>query len=340
MKRCPICGKRFEGRLEMCPECYSDRRELVKVERIVELVRCPRCGRYRLGGRWREMKFEEALTETILNSLRVHPEFRVEDVEIRPLTRGEVGRYSVRVAGTLEGETVEDERLTEVRVRMTVCERCCREAGGYYESIVQVRADGRDLEDEELEKVREIILKILDKERDNQKAFVSKVVERREGIDFYLGDRNVGRKIARSIVNELGGRIVESKKIHTRRDGRDVYRFTYAVRLPGYREGDVVEDEGRVCVVTNRRLGKGITIDGKSVNLKNPKVIARKEDLLEAVVVDCDEYVVEILHPVSNEVVRAKRPKGEFKPGDIVNVVEYGERLYVIKIPRSLYRSS
>ncbi len=338
MKRCPVCGRAFEGKLEMCPKCYSERRELVDLERVVVLIRCPRCGLYRMGGKWKEMEFKDALSNVIIDSMRIHPEFGVKDIEIVPLTRGEVGRYLIGIIGTLEGELIEKEKVVEVRIKGEVCERCCREAGGYYESVVQVRADGRDLEEDELEAVRNIIVRILDREKGNQKAFVSKIVERREGFDFYFGDRNVGRKIARTIANELGGKIVESKKIHTRRDGKDVYRFTYAVRLPGYREGDIVEDGGKVCVVTNRRLGRGITVNGEKVNLRNPKVIARREDVLEAIVVDYDEYILEVLHPLRNEVVRIKRPRGEFRLGDVVKIVEYRGRFYVI--PNLLYLSS
>ncbi len=330
MKRCPICGRPVEG-LDMCPKCYIERREIFWVEDIVELVRCPRCGFFKLSGRWRELTFEDALADYLTRHIRVIPELEVKGVRITPLSKGEVGKFLVRVEGELEGELVSSEKVVDVRVKSEVCKRCSWEAGGYYEAIVQVRAEGREISEEELEIVRNIITRVLEKERENQKAFISKIVERKEGIDYYFGDRNIGRKISRLIAEELGGKITESKKIHTRRDGRDIYRFTYSVRLPAYRKGDVVEENGRICVVTNQRLGRAIAIDrGDTVNLRNPKVIAKKEDMKESVVVSCDEFVVEVLHPVTHEVVQAKRPKVDLSPGDAVFVVEYGEEVYVI----------
>ncbi len=333
MKRCPICGKPVES-LDLCPECYVERRKVFELDDVVTLIRCPRCGFFKISGRWRDIAFEDALVDVILSRIRVVPEFEVEGVSVTPLTRGEVGRYAVSLRGRIEDEDVEVGKVIEVRVSSEVCGRCSREAGGYYEAIVQVRAEDREIEEEEMEKVREIIERILDRERENQKAFISKVVERKEGVDFYFGDRNIGRKVSRTIVEELGGRITESRKIHTRRDGRDVYRFTYAVRLPKYRRGDVVRENGRVCVVTSQRLGKAVTLDGETVKLKDPKVIARREEMVESVVVNCDEFVVEVLHPRTQEVVQARRPRARLSPGDTVFVVESeGE---VLVIPKEL----
>ncbi len=331
MRRCPVCGKAIDGNLEMCPECYAERREIFWLDDIIELIKCPRCEFFKIKGRWREISFEKALIETVQASLRVHPEFEVDDVLINPLARGEVGKYVVRLEGLLDGEFVSVEKVVEVRVRREICKRCSREAGGYYESIVQIRADGRNVSDDELEVVRRIIDRVLEKERENQKAFISKIVERREGIDYYFGDRNIGRKISRLIADELGGKIIESKKIHTRKDGQDVYRFTYAVRLPAYRKGDVVEENGKICVVTSQKLGKAISLEsGETINLRNPKVIARRKEIKESVVINCDEFVVEVLHPITQQVVQAKKPNVDLKPGDTVFVVEHNDAIYVI----------
>ena len=331
MRRCPVCGKPIEGNLEMCPGCYAERRDIFWLDNIIELIRCPRCGFFKIRGKWRDISFEDALVETVQSSIRIHPEFEVEDVILNPLARGEVGKYAVRLEGLLDGEFVSVEKVVEVRVRREVCKRCSREAGGYYESIVQIRADGREIDDDELKVVRRIIDRVLEKERENQKAFISKIVERKEGVDYYFGDRNIGRKISRLIADELGGRIIESKKIHTRKDGQDVHRFTYAVRLPAYRKGDIVEENGKICIVTSQKLSKAISLEGgETINLRNPRVIARRREIKESVVISCDEFVVEVLHPIMQQVVQAKKPNVELKPGDTVFVVEHNDAIYVI----------
>ncbi|WP_232215795.1 60S ribosomal export protein NMD3 [Archaeoglobus veneficus] len=326
-----MCGK--ESSSTICASCYIERNEIVWLDDIIRLTTCPRCGFFRIGGRWKSVGYDEALTDALYSSLRVHPDFEVSDVEVGK----EGGKYIVHISGSLWGEGVEVSKTFEARVTREICQRCSREAGGYYESIVQVRADGRDIEEEEFRAVREIIEAVLDKERENMKAFISKIVERKEGIDYYIGDRNIGRKISRRIAEELGGAITESKKISGRKDGRDVYRFTYSVRLPAYRKGDIVEQDGRLAVVTNPRLGKSVSIEsGETINLKKPKLVARSSDVVKSVVINVDAAAIEVLHPVTHEVVTAVRPKASFRPGDEVYTFEYEGRVYVI--PEELMR--
>ena len=326
--RCVVCGK--ESSKSICASCYVERNEIVWIDDIIELITCPRCGFFKISGRWRDVGYDKALDKAIGSSLRIHPELDVENVELE----GKGRKLTIRVSGKLWGESVEQAKTFEVRVLKEVCMRCSREAGGYYESIVQVRADSREIDEDELNTIKEIVMVALEKEKENEKAFISKVVERRggkEGIDYYIGDRNLGRKISRRIAEQLGGVITESKKISGRKDGRDVYRFTYSVRLPAYRRGDIVEVEGKFAVVTNPRLGKGVLIEtGDTVNLKRCRVIAKRKDVATTVVVNADSAVVEVLHPITQEVVTAKSPIAKLKPGDEVYVFEYEESVHVI----------
>ena len=101
--------------------------------------------------------------------------------------------------------------------------------------------------------------------------------------------------------------------------------------MPAYRKGDIVEENGKICVVTSQKLGKAVSLDsGENVNLRNPKIIARRNEIKESVVINCDEFVVEVLHPITQQVVQAKKPNVELKPGDTVFVVEHNETIYVI----------
>ncbi|ADB57760.1 60S ribosomal export protein NMD3 [Archaeoglobus profundus] len=328
--RCAICGNTavIDG---MCIDCYMKRNKLSWVDDIIEVVRCPKCGYFKVGRRWENLDFESALLELIHSSVRIHPQFDVEHLEVEPLTTGEVGKYIIRLVGNVEGYDVVDESIVEVRLKSRTCERCTRLSGGYYEAIVQIRADDREIERDELETVKDIINRVLERESDNQKAFVSKIVERKEGIDFYFGDKNIGRKVSREIVKALGGRLIESRKLHTRIDGRDVYRYTFAVRLPCYRIGDIVLDNGRICIVTGK--DKGIDIDNlSSVNLKEPKVVRRREELEKGVVVNYDEYIVEIAN--ESGVLQAVKT-GNVEIGEEVYFFEHDSRFYAI--PKEMY---
>ncbi|RLI81407.1 MAG: hypothetical protein DRP01_10920 [Archaeoglobales archaeon] len=321
--RCVICGREalIDG---MCLDCYRERRKLSNLDEIIELVRCPKCGYFKVG-RWRDVDFDSALFEVVVSKIEVHPMFDVDFIDIEPTT---LDRFVVKVFGNVCGYEVVDENFVNVRIRSMTCERCRRIRGGYYEAIVQLRAENREIEDEEVNVVKGIIDGILERERENQRAFLSKVVERKKGYDFYFGDKNLGRKVSREIARVLGGKITESRKLHTRIDGRNVYRYTFAVKLPCYRVGDVVAEGDRLCLVTG--YGKGISIeDGRVVNLKNPRVVRRREELEKGVVINCDEFVAEVVS--ENGIFHAVKSKG-VSVGDEVYVIEHDSKCYVLKI--------
>ncbi len=312
----------------MCLRCYKERRSLSHLDDTIDIVRCPKCGYFRIGGRWKPLDFNSALFDVIQKNLRVHPKFNVDKIEIEPLTCGEVGSYVVKIFGRVYNYDVVDEKVVNVRVRSRTCERCCRFYGGYYEAIVQVRAENRRLEDHEVEIVNNVINDVLEKERENQKAFLSKVVERKEGLDFYFGDKNIGRKVSREIARMLGGKVTESRKLHTKIDGRDVYRFTFAIRLPCYRIGDVVVEKGKLCVVIGH--GKGLSVeDRRVVDLKNPRVVKRREELEKGIVVSGDDFVAEVASEKGT--FQAVSSKG-ISIGDEVFLIEYGSKYYVFKL--------
>lgn len=325
--RCASCGR--ESEYPVCGECLSTRITPVEVPPVVEVTRCSRCGEYRLD-RWRAVSLGEAVEFHLSREVRVHEELSVESLEFEPVG-DEVGRYVFRLSGMLRDYSYSYETFFEVRVRKVACERCSRQAGGYYEAIIQIRADNRNLKEEELDVISEIIASGVEKEHSNPRAFISKIEERKEGIDVYFGDKRLAQKIARNLARTFGAEIKESSKIAGREDGRDFYRFTYLVRLPEYFVGDIVEDNGAEIIVTSVEKRKGYDIrTGRSVNLKNPKVIARSEDLMESYVLSMDESTLDILDPYSYEPVTVTRPDFKFKAGERVFVARYGERYVVI----------
>ncbi|WP_457590658.1 60S ribosomal export protein NMD3 [Geoglobus sp.] len=325
--RCASCGR--ESEYPVCGKCLSTRISPVEVPPVVEITMCSRCGEYRLD-RWRAVSLEDAVEFHLSRGVHVHSELSVETLEFEPV--GDVvGRYVFRLSGMLRDYPYSYETFFEVRVRKIACERCSRQAGGYYEAIIQIRADNRSLRNEELDRISEIIAHSVEREHTNPRAFISKIEERKEGIDVYFGDKRLAQKIARNIAKTFGAEIKESSKIAGRDDGRDFYRFTYLVRLPEYFAGDVVEDDGTEVIVTSVERRKGYDIrTGKAVNLKNPKVIARSEELMESYVVNMDEFTLDILDPYSYEPVTVARPDFEFRAGERVFVVKIGERYVVI----------
>lgn len=109
-------------------------------------------------------------------------------------------------------------RVLTVRLKRkeSLCDACSQKFSGYYEGIIQVR--GRYARDPQFV---DLLLKKLEKA-----TFVQKVVELKEGIDIYYGDR----AITRSILSAMKLKPKVSNKLYGVKDGQRVYRTTFLIR--------------------------------------------------------------------------------------------------------------
>jgi len=141
-------------------------------------------------------------------------------------------KVHIRVDAVVKGESVSREHDAMVRIKKESCDRCSRIAGNYYAAIVQVRAEGRFPTEKERSKSKEIAQDVIRRvQKSDRMAFISNIKELKEGIDIYVGSTSVGKQISKAIVTELGGRFSESAKLVGRKNGKDQYRVSYAVRL-------------------------------------------------------------------------------------------------------------
>jgi nonsense-mediated mRNA decay protein 3 len=250
---CYLCGRETEGLVEgLCGRCYFQEKEFLRIPDRVEAVLCRGCLAYRKGRRWiplgndPETVLEDAVRKAVLDSLKMD---RVEDPEIvlefletkAPSPSVHLFTLRVRVEGEVKGLPFREEGTVEVRVGEGLCPDCSRRAGGYYEAILQLRGEkGIDGERRRnlLDRMEERTALAARKDR---KAFVTKIEEREEGIDFYLGSLSFARKAVRDLQQVYGGTITESATlVGADREGKRLYRTTLSLRFPPYQEGDIL----------------------------------------------------------------------------------------------------
>ncbi len=176
----------------------------------------------------------------------------------------------VSVKAELRGVEVEESREVEVIFKNETCERCSRIAGGYYAGIVQIRAEERVPTDEELATAEEIAYSAL-----GEADFVSKETVLKEGLDFYVSSAESGRRISKQVVKRLGGGFSESRRLYGRRDGKNIYRVSFSVRLPGFKEAEVVKIGEREFSIEKVRKGKGLECVGVGTG---ERVFVRKSE--------------------------------------------------------------
>jgi nonsense-mediated mRNA decay protein 3 len=256
---CPKCGKKTDELFDsLCKECFTKEIRLIDVEKfVIRVCVCENCGGYFKGKGKERTSIEEAVVDSVRKEIRKRYgcECKVEVAELGKEIKADENKASVflDVKAELEGVEIEERGEIEVIFKKETCDRCSRIAGGYYEGIVQIRAEDRIPTDEELAMAEELAYSLL-----GEADFVSEERMLKEGLDIYVSSMECGRRISRWIVNKLGGSFSESRKLYGRKDGRNIYRVSFSVRLPGFEEGALVEIGDKVLSVEKVIKGKGI----------------------------------------------------------------------------------
>ena len=357
---CPRCGgpipsgeglpaesRRSAAEAELCRACYFEEFELVALPRELTLHVCAGCGAVRRDGDWTDVE-EEDYTEMVLaelaDAIQIHRDAAGVEwgVEPRQLGPNEL-ELDVRIDAAVHGHHVGESHTVPARIAVETCQRCGRIAGNYYAGTVQIRADVRTPSAREIDRATEIAHEVVDRQRDtgNRTAFVTEVTERPEGVDIRVSTNRLGEQIAHRVIDEFGGRVRASETLVTEdADGERVYRVAFAVRLPRFRPGDIVESAGERGAVLIERVGETVhgrhLASGEEVVLDDAEIeqatrLATIDEANETTVVAVeDEHAIQVLDPDSHAAVTIPRPADFPESLDTVDVVRSADGLVVV----------
>jgi nonsense-mediated mRNA decay protein 3 len=345
----PLPGEPRERDAVLCDDCYFEDFDLVDAPDRIEVRVCSQCGAVHEGNRWVDVDAEDytdVAIEEVTEALGVH--LKAEDVRwgVEP---EQIDENTIRMHCTFGGivrDTYREETVTvPVYISRQTCDRCGRIAGGYYASIVQVRAEERTPTPEEEQRAVEIAESYV-AEREatgDREAFISEITETDDGTDIKISTNQMGGGVAKRIVRELGGNVEEYPTLVTEDgDGNEVYRVTYAVRLPRFTPGDVVnpdDDEGPVLVRSVRGNLKGVRLttgepyeaafeEGES---PDARLLGTADEATETTVVTVeDEYAIQVLDPETYESKTVSRPSYVDSDADTVSVLKSRAGLHIL----------
>ncbi|WP_048077671.1 60S ribosomal export protein NMD3, partial [Halorubrum sp. AJ67] len=256
-------------------------------------------------------------------------------------------RMHCRFSGVVRGTLRSAEVTVPVKISRGTCDRCGRIAGGYYAGIVQVRADERDLTPAERAEALDIAeTYVADQEADgDREAFITEVNETDDGPDIKLSSNRLAQNVATRITESLGGSFESYPTLVTEDgDGNGVYRVTFAVRLPKYADGEIVDPEdgdGPVLVtgVSGRlqgvRLATGAEYTSAFADGEAPDAtrLGTRDDATETTVVTVeDENAIQVLDPVTYEAKTVPNPA--FVDDDADEVLAFEHEGAVHLVPR------
>ncbi|HUR61249.1 MAG TPA: 60S ribosomal export protein NMD3 [Candidatus Thermoplasmatota archaeon] len=351
MQTCVECGAQVPKLINgSCPDCFVKKEPLLMVPEVLDVELCAHCDARHVGSHWFDpdegVPLSHIREEALRGAVRVHPLVRGAGVEVTETPQDDRHfRNRVKLLGDVEGVTVQDEKQVLVRMRKSVCDRCSRMFGGYYAAVIQLRGSQRDARPEEIKKAHKAIGDELDRLRaaGNRQAFLTKSGPVPGGFDYYIGDIEAARILSKLVASRLGATVQETAKLAGRKEGEDIYRVTFLVRIALYSTGDFAR-RGAEGLVQVLQLDRGKVLIYDMLTHRRDKVpeeelrrLGGPELLKEAVLVSQDAANLQVLDPVSLHTVDLPRPEGYVAEGATMWVLRHEERLYVPPVlPASL----
>ena len=338
---CVRCGREGSTYESLCVECFLKNNRFTSVPDHVDLFRCAYCEEYLIEGKWRKFaSLPEAIRDAVKRSIETKRGADLAQVKMK-IEEADVKNFHVHVLSTVEYSDLklEEEAKTTVRLKGTVCPRCSKMVGNYYESIIQVRGRERKLTEKQKQHLLgEITSRVEEAQNDNREMFISKLQEVPGGLDAYLSSISLGKSIAKTLAEKLGAEVKESSTLVTQKEGRDVYRVTYLVRLPAYMRGEVVLHKAKphlVMAITSTStklldLKTHEPVNVGNMELHEVKVIGKIEDIHEAVVLTDSKREVQIMHPRTFATVEVRKPQHFEVSGETVRVFVHEEDVYLV----------
>jgi NMD protein affecting ribosome stability and mRNA decay len=350
---CPRCGRRrstaaSSGVDGLCPRCHLSVIDPLEVPTQLALTRCGTCGAIKEGERWVDADADADLvdlaTAAVADAVAVHRSIDVDDwgIVAQDPSSDQI-RTEVRLSGTTRSERLTATANATVTIATGQCDRCGRIAGGYFASLLQVRATDRVPTEGELKTAEETASAYIRSRIDvgDRNAFISDVRRTKDGLDIKLSTNQIGGAIAKQITDHLGGKVRSHPTLVTEDgDGNAVYRVTYTVRLPQFTAGDIIEPEGTTAPVVITNLGEHIT--GLQLGPYTPVYLGTDEtdglrrlgdldDVVETTIVaPAGDHEVQVLHPETLATVTVRRiPHSEPDDGSVGVFVD-GDRVWPV----------
>jgi len=342
---CIKCGRSnaqlFKG---LCRECFLKEYKLLEVPERIEVEVCPHCNAQLINDKWTGMGISE--DEIIYRALESNIIKKVEDIiiDLEILQkRGTISSCLVRAEAKILREKITQDFYTEVRLKKRACPYCSRYKSGYYEAVIQLRADERGLELEEIKKAEQLINKTLQKSWGKDKlAYLAKKTRQKEGVDYYIGSYKAAKRVITALREEFGGIVGESPKLMGRdkSTGKNIYRIWISFKLPKFKEGDFISYKGRTGLIRAMN-SHGILfydLDRQEMSTvlwreyQRIERIATPADIKKTTVTAISPSRIQVLDPISYEPIDLKLKPGmeNLKIGDQVSVIQINNKTYIL----------
>jgi 60S ribosomal export protein NMD3 len=317
---CVECGKEGETYDGLCAECHLSRRRFVSLPEVLDVQICGECFAVRLRKNWIDaLSIEKAVQMGLEDSLE--KDKSVTETQVKAvLTQRDLRNYLANVTVHFKAGTFSASKnfVVNVRLKKDTCQRCGKKSGHYYEAIIQLRAPSSDSGVDRIEQARSIVLSRIEKlGGQSRNIFISKEEKVQGGYDFYVSSSTTAKAIARDLTKAFGASAKTSNSMAGRKDGQDLTRMTYLVRIPDYEAGDIFSMDGGFYLLRSFEGNTLSFIDLKTWQenkvtfgrLSEFEVLDRKTHVKQADVISDRGNEIQILDPETLRPVDIVKPQ-------------------------------
>ncbi|WP_297827009.1 60S ribosomal export protein NMD3 [uncultured Methanobrevibacter sp.] len=344
---CVECGstdKKMVGNI--CIDCFLKDFQMIELPERIEVQICSHCNSKLEEGKWSEefIPEEEIIYRALERNIKISDEVSNEIINLEiDQMKGTIASCYVEVVGEVEGTQIEETQETEVKILKTVCPTCSKLQAGYYEAVIQFRADSRDIKKEEYEKADEVVERTLIKQSKKDKlAYCPQIAKLKEGYDYYIGSLKTGRKVAEALKDEFGGTIKESPRLisEDKSTGKGLYRIWISVRIPEFELGDIIRYENKLLQVNDIDKNRVTCTDIKdskkhSIPLKHMEeieLVKKQEEIETTTIISKSPKTIQILDPVDYSAVdlEMKEELSDCEIGDEIRLIKIDDYIYLV----------
>lgn len=344
---CPECGstdKEMVG--DICIDCFLKDFQMIELSKRIEIQICSHCNSKLEEGKWSEENIpeEEIIYRALERNIKIADEVSNEIINLEiDQIKGTIASCYVEVVGEVHGMQIEETHECEVKLQKTVCPTCSKMQSGYYETVIQFRADNREIKPEEYAKADEIVERTLIKQSKSDKlAYCPQIAKLKEGYDYYIGSFKSGKKVAENLKEEFGGIIKESPRLisEDKSTGKGLYRIWISVRIPEFELNDFIKYENKIIqihsVSKNSFVGTDITTNKKHnipmKNLEDIRLVKKSNEIETTTIISKSPNMMQILDPVDYSAVdlEMKEEFADYNIGDEINLIRIDNYIYLL----------
>ena len=344
---CPECGstdKEMVG--DICIDCFLKDFQMIEIPKRIEVQICSHCNSKHEEGKWSEENIpeEEIIYRALERNITIADEVENEIINLEiDQIRGTIANCFVEVVGEVHGTQIEETHDSEVKILKTVCPTCSKLQAGYYEAVIQLRADKREIKSEEYSKADEIVERTLIKQSKSDKlAYCPQIAKLKEGYDYYIGSLKSARKVVEALKEEFGGTIKESPRLisEDKSTGKGLYRIWISIRIPEFEADDFVKYDGKIIQIKsidkNRVVGEEISTNKKQnipmKSIEDIELVKKSSEIETTTIISKSPKMIQILDPSDYSAVdlEMKDEFSDYNIGDEIKLIKIDDYIYLL----------